>query len=150
MPTLDHNQLYSQRSQAVRLRREEGLSYTAIARRLGHSRQWASRWCQRDDLWNRSSRPRRSPHQTAPDMEARIVDRARQTGWGRRRLHRQIRWELREQPDLLARLPSPSGIERIRERHGLIKRRRHRAPRSEPRDYGEPDALGEGDIMVDP
>ncbi len=147
MITLDQEQLYSQRCIAVKLRKDEGLSYREIGIRLGHSRQWASRWCNRDELHNRSSRPHSSPRKTDVEMEALIVKRAKETGWGRHRLHRQLSWELRDDPEL--RLPSASGIERIRQRHGLVNKRDPKPPRPPTKNYGEPNDLWEGDILED-
>lgn len=149
MTTLDQEQLYSQRCLAVKLRQEKGLSFTEIGRRLGHSRQWVSRWCHRDDLSGRSCRPHHSPHQTDPGMEARVVALAQATGWGRHRLRRQLAWQLREEPEQLPHLPSPSGIERIRQRQGLAPKKQPRSPRPPPREYGAPNDLWQGDIMAD-
>ena len=147
MTTLDHEQLYSQRCMAVKLRREETLSYTEIGIRLGHTRQWVSRWCNRDNLHNRSSRPHHSPRRMDSEMEERILTIAKETAWGRYRLHRQLLWELTDEPELVEKLPSPSGIERVRKRHGLVNKRKLRLKRPPTRDYGEPNELWEGDIL---
>lgn len=147
MTTLDQEQLYAQRCLAVKWRREEKVSFSEIGRRLGHSRQWASRWCRREDLHNRSSRPHHSPHRVAEDVEQYIVARGRGSGWGRYRLHRQLAWELRDKAEWLERLPSPSGIERIRRRHGLVQKQKPRAHRPSTKDYGGPNELWEGDIL---
>lgn len=149
MTTLDQEQLYMGRCLAVKLRKEEKLSYAKIAARLGHCRQWVSRWCNREDLRNRSTRPHHSPRKTHAKMESRIVELGLRTGWGRHRIHRQLSWELRDNPQELKRLPSPSGIERIRQRNRLVTNKPKRPSRPPPRDYGEPNDLWEGDIMVD-
>lgn len=149
MTTLDQEQLYSQRRRAVKLREEEGLSFREIGARLGHSRQWASRWCHREELHNRSSRPHHSPKRIDPEMERIIVERGQQRNWGRYRLHRQLAWELRDTPELLKKLPSASGIERVRQRHGLVGKRKPKLPRPGTKDYGQPNELWEGDILED-
>lgn len=150
MARLDRIQEYTQRCRAVKLHNERGLSYSEIGRQLGRTRQWASRWCHRSDCYDRSSRPHRSPKQTDPDIEAEIVAFARDTGWGRHRLHGQLEWQWRDDADKLGRLPSASGIERIRRRHGLVQPRppKEVRPRVE-RDYGQPNDIWEGDLLED-
>lgn len=150
MARLDRTQEYTQRCWAVKLHREQGLNFSEIAQQMGRSRQWVSRWCHRAGCHDRSSRPHRSPHQTDPAIEAEIVTFARDTGWGRHRLHRELKYRWQDYPDQLDRLPSASGIERIRRRHGLVQPRplKEVKPRLE-RDYGQPNDLWQADAMED-
>lgn len=58
-------------------------------------RRWVRRW-QADpntDFADRSHRPRGSPRQTAPELEARVLALRAQTGYGRQRLARVLRAE---------------------------------------------------------
>ena len=57
----------------------EGMPIAHVARAMGVSRQCAHRWVARFDtegeagLWDRSSRPHRSPARTSPEVEQRVV-----------------------------------------------------------------------------
>src|SRR3954447_16735271 len=75
---------------------EEGMTLKAAAAAFSVSPATAHRWWHRwreatvetrqtlSCLFDRSSRPRRSPWQLAPELEAAICDCRRQTGWGPR------------------------------------------------------------------
>jgi transposase InsO family protein len=71
---------------------EEGLSLKAAAAAFSVSPATAHRWWHRwldggrrpESLLDRSSRPRRSPHLLAAELQERICDCRRQTGWGPR------------------------------------------------------------------
>jgi transposase InsO family protein len=75
---------------------EDGLSFRAAAAAFGVSPATAHRWWHRwrgsseearrslSCLLDRSSRPRRSPRLLAPELQQRICDCRRQTGWGPR------------------------------------------------------------------
>jgi transposase len=92
--------------------REEGWAVAHVAKAMGISRQCAHRWLARWDaegdagLEDRSSRPHRSPNQTPPEIEARVID-------ARRRL--------RQGPDLLGPEVgvAPRTVSRILRRHGV-------------------------------
>lgn len=68
----------------VRRVREQGLPVAQVAKAMGVSRQCAHRWLNRYDvegdagLRDRSSRPRRMPTRTAPEVEAVVLDARRQ------------------------------------------------------------------------
>jgi transposase len=59
--------------------REQAMPVAHVARAMGVSRQCAHRWVARYDvegeagLWDRSSRPRRTPTRTSPELEARVL-----------------------------------------------------------------------------
>src|SRR6187399_2400023 len=75
---------------------EDGLSLKAAAVAFNVSpataHRWWHRWLEAGEearlglrcLFDRSSRPRRSPRQLAPELEQAICDCRRQTGWGPR------------------------------------------------------------------
>jgi transposase InsO family protein len=96
----------------VRRVREEGLPVAHVAAAMGVSRQCAHRWVARFDaegdagMFDRSSRPHRSPTQTPPEVEAVVVA---------------ARLERRVGPDVLG--PelgvAPRTVTRILRRHGV-------------------------------
>ena len=98
----------------VRRVREEGRPVAHIAAAMGVSRQCAHRWLARFDeegeagMFDRSSRPHRSPAQTAPEVEAIVVA---------------ARFERRVGPDVLG--PelgvAPRTVSRILRRHGVAR-----------------------------
>ena len=71
---------------------EGGLSLKAAAAAFSVSPATAHRWWHRwlegerrpESLWDRSSRPRRSPRLLASELQERICDCRRETGWGPR------------------------------------------------------------------
>jgi transposase InsO family protein len=71
---------------------EDGLSLKAAAAAFNVSpatvHRWWHRWldggCRPEALVDRSSRPRRSPRELAPELQERICDCRRRTGWGPR------------------------------------------------------------------
>jgi transposase InsO family protein len=96
----------------VRRVREEGLPVAHVAAAMGVSRQCAHRWLSRFDaegdagMFDRSSRPHRSPTQTSPEVEAVVVA---------------ARLERRVGPDVLGPelgVP-PRTVTRILRRHGV-------------------------------
>src|SRR3989337_4092355 len=105
-----------------------GAKVTDVATRYGVDRRTVHRWLVRyaaeglGALADRSSRPDRCPHQTAPEIEARIVAlRRAHPGWGPRTIFAKLRRELDDPP-------SRSSIYRCLIRHRLIdpKPRRRR------------------------
>jgi transposase len=119
-----------QRYRAV-LEVQAGVPVTEVAERFGVSRQAVHRWVgwYRDEglagLAGRSSRPRSSPGQTAPEVEAAICElRRSHPRWGARR----IEFELGRN-GCPGRIPSRITIHRVLARHGLVDavpRRRRR------------------------
>jgi transposase InsO family protein len=110
---------------------EGGLSLRAAAAAFGVSPATAHRWWHRwlegahrtQSLLDRSSRPHRSPRLLAPELQARICDCRRQTGWG---------------PRLVAGSTglAHSTVWKVLRRHGLS--RRPRAPKEPANSYEWP------------
>src|SRR5580704_7327238 len=91
----------------------DGLTVTEVAEAYGISRQTVHGWLRRYEagglagLADRSHRPRASPAQMAPVLEARVLELRRQhPGWGAARLQHQLGREG------VRTLPSLSGIHR--------------------------------------
>jgi transposase InsO family protein len=129
----------------------DGAKVTDVATRYGVDRRTVHRWLVRyateglGALADRSSRPDRCPHQTAPEIESRITAlRKAHPGWGPRTILSKLRRELEEPP-------SRSSIYRCLVRHRLIqpKPRRRRAKdyrrweRSRPMELWQMDVMGE-------
>lgn len=138
-----------QRYQAVLAVVQDGWKVTEVAERLGISRQSVHAWIARYErgglaaLADRSHRPASCPHQTPPELEARICELRREhPGWGPRRLEHE-----------LARrggfVPSRSAIYRCLVRHRLIELRRRRKRREEFRRWERerPMELWQMDVM---
>lgn len=99
-----------------------GIPVTEVAERFGVSRQAVHRWVGwyrdkgLDGLANRSSRPRTSPSQTSPEVEAAICElRRAHPRWGARC----IEFELGRN-GCPGRIPSRITVHRILVRHGLV------------------------------
>ncbi len=122
--------LVEQRYKAV-LEVLEGADVVDVARRNGVARQTVHTWLRNyaarglAGLVDGSSRPLSCPHQTSPEVEARIVELRREhPGWGPRTIGHRLE---REGIDPV---PGRSSIHRCLVRHGLIdpqKRRRRRS-----------------------
>jgi transposase InsO family protein len=100
----------------------DGFSVTEVARKFGVSRQSLHSWLARyeagglEALDDQSHRPKVSPNQIAPVIEARIIElRRHHPSWGPVRLRHQLS---REQT---TPLPSESSIYRALKRHALIE-----------------------------
>lgn len=127
----------------------DGAKVTDVATRYGVDRRTVHRWLVRyaseglGALADRSTRPDRCPHQTPPEIEARIVAlRRAHPGWGPRTIASKLRREL-EQP------PSRSSIYRCLLRHRLID---HKPRRRQAKDYrrwerSRPMELWQMDVM---
>ena len=118
--------IMSSREEFVELWKLGGVSLAELCRRFGVSRKTGYKWSARaqagESLSDRSRRPRRSPIQTLPSMEARVLDaRARNPAWGGRKL---ASW-LKQRG--VQEVPSPSTITAILHRHGLITAEASRA-----------------------
>src|SRR5438876_3189673 len=102
---------------------EEGMTLRAAAVVFRVSPATAHRWWHRwldggrqpEALLDRSSRPHRSPRQLAAELQERICDCRRRTGWG---------------PRLVAGATgvAHSTVWKVLQRHGLSRRRRHKEP----------------------
>jgi transposase InsO family protein len=122
----------------------DGVAVTGVAAEVGVSRQSVHAWVQRyrsaglAGLVDRSQRPRRSPRQAAPELEARVCDlRRTHPKWGAQRiLHELIRGPAPPEP-----LPSRATVHRILLRHGLVVARARRKKRSEYVRWQRPAAM---------
>jgi transposase InsO family protein len=139
-----------QRYQAVLAVVQDGWRVVEVARRLGVSRQSVHNWIARYEggglgaLADRSHRPASCPHQTPPELEARICELRREhPGWGPRRIEHQLARAGIEP------VPSRSSIYRCLRRHGLIELRRRRKRREEFRRFerDRPMQLWQMDVM---
>jgi transposase InsO family protein len=139
-----------QRYQAVLAVVQDGWKVVEVAERLGVSRQSVHAWIVRYEqggltaLADRSHRPSSCPHQTVPEIEARICELRREhPGWGPRRIEHQL-GRLGLEP-----VPSRSAIYRCLKRHGLIELRRRRKRRDEFRRWERerPMELWQMDVM---
>jgi transposase InsO family protein len=109
----------------------DGAKVTDVATRYGVDRRTVHRWLVRyagaglGALADRSSTPDRCPHQTAPEIEARIISlRRAHPGWGPRTIFNKLRRELDQ-------VPSRSAIYRCLVRHRLIDPKPRRRRRSD-------------------
>src|SRR5688572_8694056 len=86
----------SERQEFVAFARQEGATISALCARFGISRKTGYKWLERAaggdrDLADRSRRPRSSPTQTLPALEARILElRGAHPSWGGRKLHHRL------------------------------------------------------------
>ena len=139
-----------QRYQAVLAVIEDGLSVTAVAEKVGVSRQTVHAWLSRyaegglEYLADRSHRPAWCPHQMDAAVEVRLVElRQAHPGWGADRLRYRLARE-----DVGA-LPSRAAIGRALVRLGLVTSRRRRQRTREYRRWerGRPMELWQLDVM---
>jgi len=123
---------------------------TEAAEKFGVSRQSIYRWMLRyeqgglDGLAERSHKPRSSPHQIAPGIEARVLELRRQhPGWGPLRILHQLEREK------VRHLPSHMAIYRALVRHRLIEpnTRRKRLPAYKRWERGRPMELWQMDVV---
>lgn len=117
----------SERQEFVVFAAREGANIAALCEQFGISRKTGYKWLARAAAGDRvladhSRRPRSSPGQTSPELEARVLDlRAEHPAWGGRKLHHRLL------ALGVANAPAPSTITAILRRHGLL------APEPEPR-----------------
>ncbi|HEX3956457.1 MAG TPA: IS481 family transposase [Trebonia sp.] len=138
-----------QRYRAV-LEVRSGLPVTEVAARFGVSRQSVHAWVRRYDssglagLSDRSRRPKSSPGQVSPDIEAVVCEMRREhPRWGPVRIAHELTRAS------VSPVPSRMSVYRVLVRHGLIEP----GPRKRPRDSyvrwerDEPMALWQLDIV---
>lgn len=139
-----------QRYQAVLAVIGDGESVTSVAGRFGVSRQTVHSWLARYEasglagLTDRSSRPRSSPNQMAPESEAMVLEMRRaHPGWGPRRLVHEL---ARAGVDPV---PSRSGVYRALRRAGVIEQqpRRKRDEKWKRWERAEPMELWQLDVV---
>lgn len=112
----------SERKEFIRRALQPGRNMSQLCREYGISRKTGYKWLKRyqDEgeagLANRSRRPKHSPWQTAPEVEARVLAlRKRHPAWGGRKLNARLR-AMGKEP-----VPSPSTITAILQRSGCIR-----------------------------
>jgi transposase InsO family protein len=138
--------IMSERQEFVALASQEGASLSRLCDQYGISRKTGYKWLARAAagdyaLADQSRRPRSSPTQTPPAMEARILAlRSTHPSWGGRKLHHRLR------ATGIADVPAPSTITAILRRHGLL------VADPPPRDFlrfehAAPNALWQMDFM---
>jgi transposase InsO family protein len=119
----------SQRHEFVAFAAQEGATISALCEQAGISRKTGYKWVARaaagdQELADWSRRPRASPAQISPELEARILGlRAEHPAWGARKRHHRLA------AMGVADVPAPSTITAILRRHGLL------APDPSPRDF---------------
>ena len=137
----------SERGEFVEFAGREAVNLSALARQYGISRKTGYKWLRRvrahglEGLRDRSRRPYLSPTRTPEDVEALVCAlRAQHPAWGGRKLHHALRHEG------VPRVPAPSTITGILDRHGLLSpegRRPHAWQRFEE---ARPNALWQMDF----
>src|SRR4051794_39950109 len=122
----------------------DGARVSEIAAEVGVSRQSVHSWLARyraaglAGLADRPSRPRSSPNQSSPQVEARVCElRRAHPRWGAQR----ILHELMRDPGPAEGLPSRATVHRILVRHGLVVLRARRRKRSEYVRWQRPAAM---------
>lgn len=111
-----------QRAEFLRHFSAEGANKRQVCRDWGVSPKTAYKWLARykslgrEALADRSRRPRHSPRQTEPQLEAAVLQiRAQQPAWGARKIATLLRTQGRRD------VPAPSTITRILERNALLR-----------------------------
>lgn len=136
------------RREAVR-RRLAGESPERIARSMGRSRRWVSKWVARHDPvgedWAAGRKPGGVVNRTDAGLEAQVIAvrrRLQDNPWAQIGAEA-IAWELEK---LGVRAPSTRTIERILAREGLVRSRRAERPKSKGLAYPAPAAERVGDV----
>ncbi len=122
----------------------DGARISEVAAEVGVSRQSVHSWLARyraaglAGLADRPSRPRSSPNQASPEVEARVCElRRAHPKWGAlRNVH-----ELMRGPVVPEVLPSRATVPRILVRHGLVIARSRRRKRSDYVRWQRPAAM---------
>ena len=103
-----------QREEFVRLARQADANVSELCRRYGISRKTGYKWLGREQLDDRSRRPKSSPTQTPAPLEARVIAlRSRHPAWGGRKIAHVL---ARDEGVQLA----ASTVTSVLRRHGLI------------------------------
>lgn len=142
----------SLRLELMALAQQPGADRSALARRFGVSRKtlykWLGRFGDRDParLCDRSRRPRRSPNQTDPQIEAQALSiRGDHPAWGPRKIHAVM---LRRLP--CEQVPSVSTLGRVLRRHDCISQQASDAAKTYQRfEHPHPNDLWQMDFKGD-
>lgn len=119
----------SSRREFVLLASQEGANVAQLCRHFGVSRKTAYKWLSRDKeaeetapgdrFGDRSRRPRRSPKQTAKEMEQKVIDvRKEHPAWGGRKIRAVL--SATSVSNTVVGIPSASTITEILRRNGMI------------------------------
>jgi transposase InsO family protein len=104
-----------QREEFVRLARQPDANISELCRRFEISRKTGYKWLAREDLEDRSRRPKSCPNKMAGEREARVVAlRAEHPAWGGRKIAHVLRRDHGVQM-------APSTANSVLRRHGLIR-----------------------------
>lgn len=145
MPWLESTPM-SQRREFVRLAQSQAIPFAELCRRFNISRKTGYKWCSRaSDLREHSRRPLHSPTRTPDDVQERVVGlRKAHPAWGGRKIARRL-------SDLtVARVPHPSTITHILDRHGLLHASSAAAPSRYQRfEHERPNSLWQMDFKGD-
>jgi Transposase and inactivated derivatives len=141
--------LMSQRQEFVRFAQEAGCNRRELCRRFGISPKTGYKWLRREDLADRSRRPRHSPTRTSASCERLIVGlREEHPGWGARKLRKVLRWRGQS-------VPAASTVHAVLRRHGLIDSAASAAHRpfqrfehAAPNDFWQADFKGHLDLTA--
>ncbi|MGH2712933.1 MAG: helix-turn-helix domain-containing protein [Thermoleophilaceae bacterium] len=136
------------RIEAVR-RRLAGESPQRIARSIGRSRRWVSKWVARhepvSESWAVARKPGRAVNRTGRSVESQVIAvrrRLAENPWAQIGSDA-IAWELQK---LNVEAPCTRTIERILAREGLVRPRRRERPKSKGLPYPAPAAELVGDL----
>lgn len=136
----------SQRSEFLVFARMPGANISELCRRFAISRQAGYKWLRRAaagelDVRDHSSRPRVSPHRTAPGLEAQVLGvRQRFPFYGGRKIRYLLLREGIEKP------PAASTITAILRRNGLLSPERRRVRNWQRFEHATPNALWQMDF----
>lgn len=137
--------LMSERSEFVVFARAPGANVSELCRRFGISRKTGYKWLQRTlgglEVHDCSRRPRNSPRQTAPGVEAHVLAvRHRYPFYGGRKIRSMLGREGIERP------PAASTITAILDRNGLLSPERRRVRNWQRFEEAAPNALWQMDF----
>lgn len=130
-----------QREEFVRLAKQPDANVSELCRRFDISRKTGYKWLGRDDLEDRSRRPKSSPARTSPEVERQVLEvRSAHPAWGGRKIAHVL---ARDHGIELAASTANS----VLRRHGLITPEASRAATAWRRfEHEQPNSLWQGDF----
>ena len=103
-----------QREEFVGLARQADANVSELCRRFGISRKTGYKWLAREDLTDRSRRPKSSPTRMPAELEAKVLAvRAEHPAWGARKIAHVLERDA-------GMVMAPSTANSVLRRHGLI------------------------------